>query len=553
MSIGNNNQFGVKMSLGKRLFSIILANVMVVLCVAGAGYWGINTLSSSLNSLLVRSTGLRNHLEGDMMHDALNGDVLAALYVSSGVDNNVGAKDEILTNLKDHVERFRGVIKKNQGLSLDAEIKADLEHAIPALESYINAAEKIVETSFESHDEGVKLLPDFRTAFEKLEGELEIVSEKMEKTLTEATEEGLSSAPKALYGIIGAFVLALLVGLASLSIINKSVTKALKIMIGQLRGSSSQVLSAANQVSSSSQALAQGATEQAASLEESAASLEEISSASKHNSDNSFQANQLAESVKCSSEEGVRAMESMTKAIQSIKKSADETAQIVKVIDEIAFQTNLLALNAAVEAARAGDAGKGFAVVAEEVRNLAQRSANAARESSEKIRHSTELAENGVSVTAEVAKSLIKINENAVKSAELMNEIVLASKEQTTGISQVNIAVTELDKVTQQNSAAAEESSAAAEELTAQATTLNEIVGQLSGLVYGGDEEGITLKHGNSDSKVNNTSSQDNVMTLRLKEKKLGDDNWKSYKKETTIELKPSQIIPLDDNDFQGF
>ena len=243
--------------------------------------------------------------------------------------------------------------------------------------------------------------------------------------------------------------------------------------------------SAAGQVASSSQALAQGATEQAASLQESAASLEEMSSASTQNSENSGQAASLSDSVKTSSEDGVRFMQEMRKAIADIQNAAQETAAIVTTIDEIAFQTNLLALNAAVEAARAGEAGKGFAVVAEEVRNLAQRSASSARETASRIQQSKKLAENGVQVSARVEEALSRIQHSALKSADLVREISCATKEQATGISQVNVAVNELDKVTQQNSASAEESSAAAEELSGQATQLEETVRELGALVYG--------------------------------------------------------------------
>ncbi len=321
-------------------------------------------------------------------------------------------------------------------------------------------------------------------------------------------------------------------------------------IIVSLQQGSRELRSAASQVASSSQSLAQGATEQAASLEESAASLEEVASVSKHNTDNSHQAQNIAESVRAAADTGVQNVTEMTAAIQAIKKSADETAQIVKIIDEIAFQTNLLALNAAVEAARAGDAGKGFAVVAEEVRNLAQRSANAAKESSEKIRQSTELADNGVRITADVAQSLGTINENAVKSAELMREIAASGKEQTTGITQINQAVTELDKVTQQNSAAAEESSAAAEELTAQATTLDEVVQNLSQIIYGQlnnarTAASVAVSQSTTAAKKDSKTQTTKVTMVTKGVAKKGDH--------APSARTPTQIIPLDDQDFQGF
>jgi methyl-accepting chemotaxis protein len=170
-------------------------------------------------------------------------------------------------------------------------------------------------------------------------------------------------------------------------------------------------------------------------------------------------------------------MTRMSEAINMIKESAEQTGKIVKTIDEIAFQTNLLALNAAVEAARAGDAGKGFAVVAEEVRSLAARSAEAARNTSELIEQSGKNAEGGVRISEEVATALDEIQSQTAKVAELMAEISAGSKEQASGIGQINDGVTQLDSVTQKNAANSEESAAAAEELTAQARSLAEMIG----------------------------------------------------------------------------
>lgn len=336
-------------------------------------------------------------------------------------------------------------------------------------------------------------------------------------------------------------VLGVLVGVGSILFIRKNVVSHLQNSIEVLQKSASQVSGSAAQVAASSQSLAEGATEQAASLQETAASLEEISSVSKHNTENSQEAFALSDSVRMASESGTQAMDEMLKAISRINTAADETAHIVKIIDDIAFQTNLLALNAAVEAARAGDAGRGFAVVADEVRNLAQRSANAAKETSTKIHQSKELAANGVKATEEVAKILVEIKDNALKSAELVKEIAISSKEQTTGVSQINVAVSELDKVTQQNSAAAEESSAASEELSGQASSLKEIVLSLTSLVYGKNHQnhemkptvqsGVPKKAGVS--PVKRTHSLD--------------------RKNPVIKLDASKIIPLDDNDFAGF
>ncbi len=268
-------------------------------------------------------------------------------------------------------------------------------------------------------------------------------------------------------------------------IITRAINKALRQIVQSLTEGSNQVASAAGQVSAASQSLAEGATEQAAGLEETSSSLEEMSSMTKQNADNAQQANTLAGEASKAADNGSEAMHRMNAAIQDIQKSSDETAKIIKVIDEIAFQTNLLALNAAVEAARAGEAGKGFAVVAEEVRNLAMRSAEAAKNTSELIEGSVKNSKNGVEIANEVGKVLQEIVESIGKTSSLVSEIAAASQEQAQGIDQVNTAVAQMDKVTQQNAANAEESASASEELSAQAEQMNQIVGELVALVGG--------------------------------------------------------------------
>jgi|GEM_PF-541348 len=246
----------------------------------------------------------------------------------------------------------------------------------------------------------------------------------------------------------------------------------------QVNQKSSQVLAAA-------QSLAEGATEQAAGLEETSSSLEEMSSMTKQNADSARQANALATEARRAAGTGAESMSRMNAAIHEIQKSSDETAKIIKVIDEIAFQTNLLALNAAVEAARAGEAGKGFAVVAEEVRNLAMRSAEAAKNTAAMIEESVKNAKNGVDIANEVSKVLEEIVQSVSKTTDLVSEIAAANQEQSQGIDQVNTAMTQMDKVTQQNAANAEESASASEELSVQAESMKEVVAQLVTIVGG--------------------------------------------------------------------
>ncbi len=237
-----------------------------------------------------------------------------------------------------------------------------------------------------------------------------------------------------------------------------------------------QVAAASVEVSSGGQSLSQGASEQASSLEEVSSSLQEMSSMTKQNAINAREAKGVAEEARGSSEKGVESMNRMSSAINKIKTSSDATAKIVKTIDEIAFQTNLLALNAAVEAARAGDAGKGFAVVAEEVRNLAMRSAEAAKNTANLIEEAVKNSENGVSINSEVLKNFQEITEKINKVSQVVAEIAAASEQQDQGISQVNKAVEQLNQLTQQNAANAEESASAAEEMSSQSEEMRSMV-----------------------------------------------------------------------------
>jgi len=279
------------------------------------------------------------------------------------------------------------------------------------------------------------------------------------------------------------------------------IARTLKDIASDLSKVSESSAEAARQVSASSQSLAEGSSSQAASIEQTSASLEEMSSMTKRNAENAQKANELAKHARTAADKGSGDMQAMSAAMEAIKVSSDDIAKIIKTIDEIAFQTNILALNAAVEAARAGEAGMGFAVVADEVRNLAQRSAQAAKETATKIEGALSRTGQGVAISKQVAQALNEIVAQIRQVDELVTEVASASREQTQGITQINMAVGQVDKVTQSNAASAEESAAAAEELSAQVVVMKESVQELRRLVGGDESQPAELPPPNSESK----------------------------------------------------
>ena len=396
-------------------------------------------------------------------------------------------RKDIAEHIAENRTRVDELFKQYEPLVLDSEGRRLFEEAkraraplIAARNSYL---ELVRDGKAEDHKKllSEKVIPAYQATVDAISA---LIDHKENQGMN-AAKAGKAAAQSGvlLIGLaLGTAVI--LAGLLTWQIV-RSTNRVLRDLAGNLDQGATQTASAASQVSAASQSLSSGASEQAASVEETSSSLEEISSIIRSTADNAEKAKTLAGEAHAVAQAGSRTMIEMTQAMAAIDSSSAEVAKIVKNIDEIAFQTNILALNAAVEAARAGEAGAGFAVVADEVRSLAQRSAAAAKETADKIEAAIASSRRGSQSCAKVGESLTQITEKVSSTDALVGEIATAAREQAQGIEQINIAINQMDQVTQSNSASAEESASAAEELDAQAASLKDMVGRLRQLVGG--------------------------------------------------------------------
>lgn len=562
-------------TIRKKLLGLGTLNVTLTIIVGVTAFWGFSRVEKEIAGTSVSISALTYQAQ-------LNGHVM---QIKNEIDGALNSGDpahavETFPKYKQGIEETTLAL---QVLPLGQATSAQYAVIKPLADKHLNQAVSIIDFLARGELGSARSLQnEFDSSHQDLMGRFEAQILHLKNA---SDQMATSSAANIVFThwLVGGFSLLSLILVISGSLWNvRSITRPLVEMVESLSSTSDQMSRGIEQVTGSSKGLAASSQKQASALQETAAALEEVSSMSRQNDDNSQQASVLSGEVESTVTQGAASMQEMAQAIDAIKRSAEETAGIVKTIDEIAFQTNLLALNAAVEAARAGDAGRGFAVVAEEVRALAQRSSSAAKDTASKIMRSRELADNGVKVSAEVQKFLEEIKGRSVKSSSLIKEIAAASREQSSGIGEVNKAMADLDKETQSNSAASEELAAAASQLLGQSASMAVVAADLSGMVYGrADSTAQACKNPGKEApqpraaarpaatppaqapskakaSARMPAAQRKGPPTRIIETK-GEIKPPSREARSApaqgkvVELKPSQIIPLEDEDFQGF
>lgn len=459
-----------------------------------------------------RSAAITEALKGMLVAARQSGDQSASYKTSSALQNFfegiASVNSFLLTRDQAHVTKTRDSFSamQKQLATIEKEMKEaetlDASLADPAKMKLLKQLQEN-STAYLAGFEHVVAVSDARSAVVKdgLDRLAPLFSQKIAsvRSALRQLQDSLDADARAAqqknqWLVLSLSMVGVAFGLVVAFLIIRNVNGPIRALTARLTGGAEHTALASGQVTSASQSMADGSSRQASALEESSASLEEMAGMTRKNAENAQSAKALANQTRVAADAGSVDMKEMKIAMSAIQASSVEVSKIIKTIDEIAFQTNLLALNAAVEAARAGEAGLGFAVVAEEVRSLAQRSVQAARETAQKISDSTAKSEQGAKISDKVAKSLDEITAKARQVDELIAEIAVASQEQSQGIDQVSRAVSDMDRVTQANAATAEETSAAAAELDNQTAQLKSIIRELIQMVNGSNAtDGVPL------------------------------------------------------------
>jgi methyl-accepting chemotaxis protein len=451
-------------------------------------------------------------------------------------------------------DKFEKDLKIYQGLTITEAGKKGLEDFLGKYKKWRDVYVGIDATILEiANCKDLKAQEALYAQYKAKVGEMVGVSDSMgaalgelvkrrETTIAKVTETAYEEASSYKTSILIVACVILLLSIALAAIIISSTNKTIVSAVETINEGAMQISDASDQVASSSTSLAQGASEQASSVEEVSATLEESSAAVASNTENTRQADILAKQANISAKEGLIKGNELVVSMKEVSESAVKIANIVKTIDQIAFQVNLLALNAAVEAARAGEHGLGFAVVADEVRNLAQRAANSAKETGVVIEEAVTQIKKGSNIAQLASDSFRDIEDKSKKVSDLIGEVALSSREQAEAVGQLNMAMAQIDQVTQQVAANSEEAAAASEELNAQAATALEAIAGLAKIV------GLDMKARKTTKAPTRANRPAGMVTGNRPKIAM-----KSHTGQPTARRGNDDVFPLSENDLKEF
>ena len=504
------------MKMRTQIITFGLAGTALAAMVGGMGLLSNARLGQELDASVVAGVALQASQQADMMHDAIRGDAQLALI--GALRNDPGPIGQAEKGLTEHAQIFRDTMSRLGTLSIDPASQAALKQAQPMVEQYIEAANQMMAVAKSDPQAAAAASAGLQASFSALEPKMAALSSSIEQAGDQFRTHAADSLERTRWIVMAALVGAAMAMMLAAFWLARRMTRPITQAVDaahQLAGgnltdliqpegsdesiqllqaiqqiqsslgrivhgvqcSAEQVASASVQIAQSNNDLSRRTEDQASALEQTSATMEQLGTTVRHNADNAQQANQLAQGACDIAGKGGAVMAQVSERMQGINASSTRITDIISVIDGIAFQTNILALNAAVEAARAGEQGRGFAVVATEVRNLAHRSASAAKEIKVLVTGSVEQVRQGSTLVEEASRTMEQIVTSIQRVNQIMAEISTASAEQSQGVSQVGQAVTQMDSVTQQNAAMIEQSAAAADLLKEQA---QQLVGAMS-------------------------------------------------------------------------
>ncbi|MEX8494006.1 methyl-accepting chemotaxis protein [Sphaerotilus sp.] len=499
------------MKMRTQIITFGLAGTAMAAMVGGMGLLTNVRLGQELDAAAMSSMALQASQQADMMHDAIRGDAQLALV--GALRNDVDTIGQAEKGLVEHARIFHDAMSKLEALPIDPDSQAVLQQAKPMVEQYTETARKMLATVRSDPQAAMASSAALQTIFLALEPKMSALSSGIEQTGSRLKTEATSSIEHTRWIVMAVLISAAMAMMVTAFWLARRMTRPITLAVdaahqlaeGNLTNlirpegsdesiqllqaiqqiqsslgrivhgvqcSAEQVASASVQIAQSNNDLSRRTEDQASALEQTSATMEQLGTTVRHNADSAQQANQLAQGACTIASKGGAVMAQVSERMQGINASSVRITDIISVIDGIAFQTNILALNAAVEAARAGEQGRGFAVVATEVRNLAHRSASAAKEIKVLVTGSVEQVQQGSTLVEEASRTMEQIVTSIQQVNQIMAEISTASAEQSQGVSQVGQAVTQMDSVTQQNAAMIEESAAAADLLKEQAQQL---------------------------------------------------------------------------------